>query len=202
MNIAAADVDHPQQARRGDADWLSLALMDARNHTLRWRFVRSNYDPTRDDAGWVDQVAFTPGDVVPFIRSQPSDRTAFQGSNVTLSASAVGTPTLLYEWLRNGTSISLASTNASLTITNITLAQSGSGYAIRVSNAGGATTGVPFAITVLPVPPVNDHFLILTAPVNENVDFNQCREVDEIKGCSLTNRIENHVFVHIKLLFE
>jgi len=36
MNIAAADVDHPQQARRGDADWLSLALMDARNHTLRW----------------------------------------------------------------------------------------------------------------------------------------------------------------------
>ena len=29
-------VDDPVAARRGDADWLSLALIDARNHTLRW----------------------------------------------------------------------------------------------------------------------------------------------------------------------
>jgi ergothioneine biosynthesis protein EgtB len=29
-------VDDPALARRGDAGWLSLALMDARNHTLRW----------------------------------------------------------------------------------------------------------------------------------------------------------------------
>jgi gamma-glutamyl hercynylcysteine S-oxide synthase len=32
-------VDDPALARHGDADWLSLALMDARNHTLRWLAV-------------------------------------------------------------------------------------------------------------------------------------------------------------------
>jgi len=178
LNMLRLNLNGIEQSYRisGEVDWEEqFHAFGPGNHTLRWRFVRSNYDPTRDDAGWVDQVAFTPGDVVPFIRSQPSDRTAFQGSNVTLSASAVGTPTLLYEWLRNGTSISLASTNASLTITNITLAQSGSGYAIRVSNAGGATTGVPFAITVLPVPPVNDHFASrssIAGPTNRVSGYN------------------------------
>ena len=29
-------LDDPAQARHGGADWLSLALIDARNHTLRW----------------------------------------------------------------------------------------------------------------------------------------------------------------------
>ena len=33
MDSSATD---PIAARRGDADWLSLALIDARNHTLRW----------------------------------------------------------------------------------------------------------------------------------------------------------------------
>jgi hypothetical protein len=108
--------------------------------------------------GWVDQVAFTPGDLAPTILAQPSDRTVLPGTSVTLTAFAIGTPTLRYEWLRNGIILSPASTNASYTITNISSAQGGGGYSVRVSNAIGSTSGVPFALTVLPVPPVNDSF--------------------------------------------
>lgn len=143
----------------GDVDWQpQFYYFGPGTNTFRWRFVRNNYSTNFTDAGWVDQVTFTPGDIAPAILSQPSNQTVLQGSNVTLTSFAVGTPTLMYEWLRNGTVISPASTNGSYTITNISPAQGGSGYSVRVSNAASATNGVPFAITVLPVPPVNDDF--------------------------------------------
>ena len=34
--LVAADVDDPRGMRQGDADWLSLALIDSRNRSLRW----------------------------------------------------------------------------------------------------------------------------------------------------------------------
>ena len=143
----------------GEVDWQpQFYFLGSGANTFRWRFVRNNYSTNFTDAGWVDQVTFTPGDIAPTILSQPSDRTVLQGTNVTLAAFAVGTPTLRYEWLRNGTVISPASTNGSYTITNISPAQGGGGYSVRVSNAASATNGAPFALTVLPVPPVNDDF--------------------------------------------
>jgi hypothetical protein len=36
MGDAPAGVDDPVAARQAGADWLSLALIDARNRTLRW----------------------------------------------------------------------------------------------------------------------------------------------------------------------
>jgi len=143
----------------GEVDWQpQFFFLGPGTNTFRWRFFRNNYSTNFTDAGWVDQVAFTPGNIAPAILSQPTDRAVLQGTNVTLTAFAVGTPTLMYEWLRNGVVISPASTNASYTITNISPAQGGSGYSVRVSNAAAATNGTPFAITVLPVPPLNDAF--------------------------------------------
>jgi hypothetical protein len=161
QNTIRLNLNGVEQSYRisGEVDWQQQSFyLGAGTNTFRWRFVRNNYDPLIDNVGWVDQVVFTPGNIAPNILSQPTNITVLQGSNVTLTASAVGTPSLMYEWLRNGTNISVASTNASYTLTNISPAQSGSGYAVRVSNSGGTTSGVPFSITVLPVPPVNDNF--------------------------------------------
>ena len=124
----------------------------------------------------MDQVTFTPGDIMPSLLSQPTNQTVFQGSNVTLTAFAVGTPTLMYQWLRNGIGLSPVSTNTSITITNIGPAQGGSGYSVSVTNAGGsASNSVPFSITVLPVPPVNDNFsnrILINAPSNTGSGYN------------------------------
>lgn len=161
LNTLRLNLNGVEQSYRisGEVDWQPQFFhLGSGPNTFRWRFVRSNYDPLIDNAGWVDQVTFTPGDIAPAILAQPTNQTVLQGSNVTLTAFAVGTPTLMYEWQRNGVSFSPASTNGGYTITNITLAQGGSGYSVRVSNAGGSTNSVPFALTVLPVPPVNDNF--------------------------------------------
>jgi hypothetical protein len=171
----------PVAASRGASPVVQIG---AGTNTFRWRFVRNNYSTNFIDAGWVDQVTFTPGDIAPTLLSQPSDQAVLQGSNVTLTAFAVGTPTLMYEWRRDQTVISPASTNASYTITNISPAQGGSGYSVRVSNAASATDGVPFAITVLPVPPVNDAFsngLSMVGPTNNvsGYNFGATRETGE-----------------------
>lgn len=169
----------------GEVDWEpQFFYFGAGTNTFRWRFVRNNYSTNFIDAGWVDQVTFTPGDIAPALLAQPTNQTVLQSSNVTLTAFAVGTPTLMYEWQRNGISFSPASTNGSYTITNITMAQGGSGYSVRVSNAGGATNSVPFAITVLPVPPVNDNFsgrIPINAPSNtaSGYNFGATRETNE-----------------------
>jgi hypothetical protein len=170
----------------GEVDWQpQFFYFGPGTNTFRWRFFRNNYSTNFLDAGWVDQVAFTPGDISPSLISQPGNLSVLQGSNVTFTAFAIGTPTLTYEWQRNGISLSPASTNTSFTITNIGPAQGGSGYSVRVSNAGGvATNSVAFTITVLPVPPVNDNFssrLAITSPSNtaSGYNFGASREVGE-----------------------
>jgi hypothetical protein len=170
----------------GEVDWQpQFFYFGPGSNTFRWRFFRNNYSTNYIDAGWVDQVTFTPGDIAPNLLLQPTNLTVLQGSNVTLNAFAVGTPTIMYEWLRNGTSLGAASTNTSLTISNISPAQSGGGYSVNVSNSGGAATNtVPFAITVLPVPPVNDNFsgrILINAPTNtaSGYNFGATRETNE-----------------------
>ncbi len=174
-NTLRLNVDTVEQAHRisGEVDWEPQFFnLGAGTHTFRWRFFRNNYSTNHVDAGWVDQVTFTPGAVAPNLLLQPISLTVLQGTNVTLTAFAAGTPTLMYDWQRNGVSLIPLSTNASITISNITLAQGGGGYSVHASNASGTNTNsVPFTITVLPVPPVNDDFAgrLLISTLDETV---------------------------------
>lgn len=179
LNFVRLNLNGVEQSYKisGEVDWQPQSFfLGTGTNTFRWRFTRSNYSTNYIDAGWVDQVIFTPGDIAPNLLLQPTNLTVLQGSNVTLTAFAVGTPTLMYDWQRNGVSLVPVSTNASITISNISPAQGGGGYSVHVSNAGGANTNsVPFAITVLPVPPVNDNFasrLPISAPGNTGSGYN------------------------------
>jgi hypothetical protein len=78
---------------------------------------------------------FVPGYAVQYV-------TNFIGNNQAFSARAVGTPPLTYQWYYNSTPLSdngtySGSTNATLTIANLALANSGS-YSLMITNAGSA----------------------------------------------------------------
>jgi hypothetical protein len=106
----------------------------------------------------------------PTIINQPSDRTngVFTGDNVFFSVQAGGTVPLAYQWLRNGAAIS-TSLNASagtdmLTLTNVQPSDSGSGFSVVITNAGGAVTSQVALLTVTPYTPATNGIVL-------NVDF-------------------------------
>jgi uncharacterized delta-60 repeat protein len=93
------------------------------------------------------------------IRAQPTNLAVVQGSTATLSVSAASTAPLSYQWFFNTDTALANATNASLTLTNVQLSDSG-GYSVRVTNFLGAVTssvasltvGLPPAITQQPQP--------------------------------------------------
>ena len=82
----------------------------------------------------------------PTITSQPASRTNVVGTLTTFSVTANGTGPLSYQWLFNGTNINNA-TNATLTLTNVQLNQTGN-YAVTVTNLYGSTVSSNAVLTV------------------------------------------------------
>lgn len=74
----------------------------------------------------------------PSLTTQPQSQTVFQGSNVTLTASAVGSFPLAYQWRCYGTNLPGA-TSTSLPLSNLLTNQSGP-YCVVVTNMAGAVT--------------------------------------------------------------
>jgi hypothetical protein len=81
----------------------------------------------------------------------PTNRVANEGSTVSFSVSAGGTPTLLFQWFFNSNLIASATnataTNATLTLTNITTTNAGF-YQVVVSNSFGTVTSTNARLTV------------------------------------------------------
>ncbi len=74
----------------------------------------------------------------PRIRSAPYSRTVGEGNNLSLSANVSGTPTLTYQWKKDGTNIPLAN-NSSLSISNFSSSNVGA-YTLTVTNDYGTVT--------------------------------------------------------------
>jgi hypothetical protein len=83
----------------------------------------------------------------PTIQSQPSNQTVTVGQTATFSVTATGTTPLSYQWQKGTTSISGA-TSASYTTPAAALSDSGSGYAVVVSNSVGSVTSNSAKLTV------------------------------------------------------
>jgi len=83
----------------------------------------------------------------PSVTSQPASQTVTVGQKATFSVAASGTAPLSYQWERNGVTIAGA-TGSSYTTPATTLADSGSSYEARVSNAAGSTTSHAALLTV------------------------------------------------------
>ena len=97
----------------------------------------------------------------PAITSQPSSRRVNVGDSATFSVGASGTG-LTYRWLFNGNAVPGA-TAATLTLTNVTLAQAGT-YLAVVSNSSGEARSTAATLSVDVAAPV-----ITTDPASQSV---------------------------------
>jgi len=85
--------------------------------------------------------------VPPFIVTQPKNQTAVVGLKATFSLVAKGTLPLSYQWQKNNTNISGA-TSASYTAPAVTLTDSGSTFRCIVKNSAGSITSNSATLTV------------------------------------------------------
>jgi hypothetical protein len=83
----------------------------------------------------------------PTITIQPVNRSVTVGQTATFSVSANGTPTLSYQWTRNGVDIAGA-TGPSYTTPATALTDSGAVYRVTVSNAQGSVQSNNATLTV------------------------------------------------------
>jgi len=111
----------------------------------------------------------TTASVVPTITTQPVSQTVTAGQTATFTVVAAGTAPLSYQWQKNGVNIAGA-TAASYTTPATATSDSGSTFAVVVSNTAGTVASAAATLTVnaAPVAPT-----IATAPANQTVTAGQ-----------------------------
>ena len=97
-------------------------------------------------------LTVNPAPVAPSITTQPSSVAITAGQTATFSVTATGTAPLTYQWKKNGTSISGA-TSASYTTPAETTADNGAQFTVVVSNSVGNLTSNAATLTVNAPPP-------------------------------------------------
>jgi len=97
-------------------------------------------------------LTVNPAPVAPSITTQPSSKTITAGQTATFSVSASGTAPLNYQWQKNSTAISGA-TSSSYTTPAETTSDNGAQFTVVVSNSVGSITSNPATLTVNPPAP-------------------------------------------------
>jgi hypothetical protein len=85
----------------------------------------------------------------PYITTQPANQAVTAGQTATFSVTASGTAPLSYQWQKNGTDITGA-TSANYTTPVTTTADSGEQFRVVVSNPAGSATSSTATLTVNP----------------------------------------------------
>jgi hypothetical protein len=102
---------------------------------------------------WVDVVFKGASATAPSISSQPANKTVTAGQTATFSVTAGGATPLGYQWQKNGTNISGA-TSSGYTTPATTASDSGSSFRVVVTNTAGSATSNAATLTVnAPVAP-------------------------------------------------
>lgn len=121
------------------------------NGIYRVEISYSNATGGANPTSAVVKYYFVVGNVAPAIVTQPAGQAVNAGATVIFTTEATGTPTLTYQWKKDGTNIPSA-TNATLTLTNVQPAAAGS-YTVAVSNSVGSITSNAATLTVNGPPP-------------------------------------------------
>src|SRR5262249_1449248 len=100
-----------------------------------------------------DNVSVSGTATAPSITTQPATQTGTAGQSVTFSVVAAGAAPLSYQWQKNGSNISGA-TSASFTI-NSAQASDAASYDVVVSNSSGSVTSSTATLTLAGAPAVN-----------------------------------------------
>ena len=97
----------------------------------------------------------------PVLVAQPASLNAAQSSTVNFLVSALGTPSLSYQWRRDGTNLLNAGNISGVTTTNlrltaVTAARAGD-YSVVVSNSFGSVTSVLATLIISAPPSISSH---------------------------------------------
>ena len=96
-------------------------------------------------------VSQQPPPVPPTITTQPANQRVTAGQTATFTVVAAGTAPLSYQWQKNGVNVTGA-TSASYTTPATTTSDSGSTFAVVVSNTAGTVTSATATLTVNATP--------------------------------------------------
>jgi hypothetical protein len=96
-------------------------------------------------------LTVTTNAVAPVIATQPQSTTVSVGQTASFSVGATGSPTPTYQWSKNGTPISGA-TSSSYTTPATALADSGATFTVTVTNLAGSVTSSAATLTVSALP--------------------------------------------------
>ena len=105
----------------------------------------------------------------PAIGTQPASQTVAAGQTASFSVTATGNGPLTYQWKKNGTDISGATSSTYTTPVNSS-ADTGAMYAVSVSNGAGTVTSSTATLTVSAAPGAP---VIGTQPANQSVAAGQ-----------------------------
>jgi DNA/RNA endonuclease YhcR with UshA esterase domain len=111
---------------------------------------------------------------LPFFTLEPQSQTNAIGSIITLTATADGSGPISYQWYfepTNSTSFSPLSTGATLTLANVTDANSGQYYVIAMNNVGSSNSDT-VNVLVTPPPTVSIGSLHNQMIANDSGDYN------------------------------
>lgn len=126
---------------------LNLPAVALADDGARFRVVVSNAGGSVSSS----EVRLTVTPVAPAITSAPAAASVMAGQTASFAAVASGSAPLSYQWLRDGTEIPGA-TGASFTTAALALADDGTRYAVRVSNAAGSVTSAEALLRVASPP--------------------------------------------------
>ena len=103
--------------------------------------------------------------VAPAINAQPQNTSAYVGQGASFAVTATGTPSPTYQWTKNGSNISGATTST-LTLSNVQLSDAGA-FAVNVSNSVGTLSSNSATLTVSKVP----QLISFTGPADQAFNF-------------------------------
>jgi hypothetical protein len=106
----------------------------------------------------------------PAITTQPAAQTVDGGQTATFSVVATGSPTLTYQWRKNGVNIGGA-TAASYTTPATVLADSGAVFTCRITNPYGNVTSAGATLTVRVVPSITSQPTDQSVTVGQTATF-------------------------------
>lgn len=150
QNIDATTYDLDFSAGGVNSSRLLTVGYTASGSSVTFTFTRLTGTGSTDSTSWIGFAGFvnyaTATGTAPTITTQPGAVTATTGTFATFTVAASGSPTLSYQWKKNGATIAGA-TAAIYTINPVQAADAGS-YTVVVSNSYGSVTSATAALTV------------------------------------------------------
>jgi hypothetical protein len=143
----------------GDSGWqLETFSITSGTHTLRWNYYKDGSSDDGLDAGFLDEVTFTPTVIVPapVITLNPFSQTNYPGYNVALLAAATSNAAITWSWYKVGNPAPISNATNALYIpaTSGTAGVAGNYFAIATNSFGSATTTVAtVTFQSAPLPP-------------------------------------------------